>query len=45
MSMCLIFNMLDTFFESYSEALLSPNKSETAKFVEVSLILETRQQV
>ena len=43
--MYLIFDILNTPFESCSEALLSPNKSGIAEFVEVSSILETRRQV
>ena len=43
--MCLIFDVLDTLFKSCSEALLSLNKSGTAKFVEVPSILETKWQV
>ena len=43
--MCLIFDILETLFESCNEALLSPNKSWTAKSLGVHLILETRRQV
>ena len=44
-SMCLIFDILETPFKSCNEALLSPNRSRTAKFSSVPSILEIRYQV
>lgn len=43
--MCLILGKLDISLDSYNEALLSLNKREIAKFVEVYSIFETRQEV
>lgn len=45
MSICLIFNILDTLLANCKEALLSLNRREIAEFVGVPLILEMRCQV
>lgn len=44
-SMCLIFDVLETLFESCNKALLSPNRSGTTEFSGVPSILETSRQV
>ncbi len=43
--MCLIFDVFETPFESYREALLSPNKSGTANSSGVPSILDITLQV
>lgn len=43
--MCLIFDILDTSLESCSKVLLLPNKSKTAKLLDMFLILKTRRPV